>query len=1108
MANDVPNDPLVLIALGAVGASAAVHSALDAPPALTAFTYQGYLEDGGSPANGAFDLQFKLFDAAIGGSQLGTIAAFEDVTVTDGVFSVLLDFGVMINGASYIETGIRYGNSTGEHTTLSPRQELTPAPFAANADLLDGLDATAFATRHFLLLVLTWGSGNGTVASTPAGIACGDECIAAFDPGSLVTLTATADANSAFVGWSDACMGSDPCTVTVDASKLVHAKFVSLTQTLALSKTGSGDGTVTSQPMGIFCGAACSAEFDADAVVALTASPDSDSVFAGWSGACAGTDKCSVTMDVSRNVTASFTRRYILTAGRAGSGDGTVSSAPGSIDCGSTCSASFDAGTTVTLNATPNSTSLFAGWSGACAGTGGCTVAMDASKNVTAVFTRNAPALTVAKTGTGGGTVSSSPPGIDCGSTCSANYTAGASVNLTAIADATSTFAGWSGACSGTGMCTVTMDAARSVTATFTRRAYTLTLTRTDGGTIISSPANIYCGAACSASYDAGTTVTLTATPDATATFTGWSGGGCSGTGPCTVSMDAAKTVAARFTFQLFVLKAGAGGGSVTSTPSGIDCGTSCATSFDGGTLVTLTAVADGISGFTGWSGACSGTGDCIVTMSEARSVTASFTRVYYALTANKTGTGGGMVTSSPTGINCGSTCSASYVVDTSVTLTATADGYSTFAGWSGACSSTSTCTVSMDAAKNITASFIRRSYTLTVNRTGPGTVTSSAGGIFCGAACSGSYDAGTTVILTATPDTSATFSGWGGGCSGTGTCTVTLDAAKTVAATFVVNTYVLSVPKSGTGTGRVISTPAGIDCGSTCSTSYDSGTVVTLSAAPASDSTFTGWSGACSGAGACTTTMSAARNVTATFTKNSYMLVVGKTGTGGGTVTSSTGGINCGATCSSSYQADTSVTLTATADGYSTFAGWSGACSGTSTCTVTMDAAKSVSATFTRRTYVLTVSRTGGGTITSSPLGIYCGAACSAPYDAGIVVTLTATPDASATFAGWSGGGCSGTGTCTVTMDATKTVSARFTFPLTVMKDGTGSGYVTSSPAGISCGTTCTMSVDGGTVVTLTASPDGSSTFAGWSGACSGTGTCVLSLDAAKSVTATFNPQ
>ena len=274
---------LVLIALGAVGASAAVHSALDAPPALTAFTYQGYLEDGGSPANGAFDLQFKLFDAAIGGSQLGTIAAFEDVTVTDGVFSVLLDFGVMINGASYIETGIRYGNSTGEHTTLSPRQELTPAPFAANADLLDGLDATAFATRHFLLLVLTWGSGNGTVASTPAGIACGDECIAAFDPGSLVTLTATADANSAFVGWSDACMGSDPCTVTVDASKLVHAKFVSLTQTLALSKTGSGDGTVTSQPMGIFCGAACSAEFDADAVVALTASPDSDSVFAGWS---------------------------------------------------------------------------------------------------------------------------------------------------------------------------------------------------------------------------------------------------------------------------------------------------------------------------------------------------------------------------------------------------------------------------------------------------------------------------------------------------------------------------------------------------------------------------------------------------------------------------------------------------------------------------------------------------------------------------------------------------------------------------------------------------------------------------------------------------------
>ena len=477
------------------------------------------------------------------------------------------------------------------------------------------------------------------------------------------------------------------------------------------------------------------------------------------------------------------------------------------------------------------------------------------------------------------------------------------------------------------------MDAAKSVTASFTRRTYTLTVNRTGPGTVTSSTGGIFCGAACSATYDAGATVTLTATPDATATFTGWSGA-CSGTGTCTVTMDASKTVGASFvvnTYGMSVTKSGSGNGSVISTPSGIDCGTTCTANFDSGTVVTLSAAGAANSTFTGWTGACSGAGACTVTMSAARNVTATFTKNNVVLTVSETGTGGGTVTSSPPGINCGSSCSASYVADTSVTLAATADGSSTFAGWSGACTGTSTCTVTMDSAKNVTATFTRRIYVLTVTRAGSGTITSTPLGIYCGSACSATYDAGATVTLTATPDATATFTGWsGGGCSGTGACTVTMDVSKTVGATFVVNTYVLSVPKAGSGSGTVISTPAGITCGATCSVSYDSGTVVTLSAAPASDSTFTGWSGACSGAGACTVTMSAARTVTATFTKNNYVLVVSKTGTGGGTVTSNPNGITCGASCSASYIADTSVTLAATADGYSTFAGWSGACTGT----------------------------------------------------------------------------------------------------------------------------------------------------------------------------------
>src|SRR5438876_6163920 len=75
-----------------------------------------------------------------------------------------------------------------------------------------------------------------------------------------------------------------------------------------------------------------------------------------------------------------------------------------------------------------------------------------------------------------------------------------------------------------------------------------------------------------------------------------------------------------------------------------------------------------------------------------------------------------------------------------------------------------------------------------------------------------------------------------------------------------------LTVTKTGTGTGTVTSSPAGIDCGSTCATSYANGTIVTLSAVPASQSEFSGWSGACSGTGGCTVTATADATVTATF--------------------------------------------------------------------------------------------------------------------------------------------------------------------------------------------------------------------------------------------------
>ncbi len=158
---------------------------------------------------------------------------------------------------------------------------------------------------------------------------------------------------------------------------------------------------------------------------------------------------------------------HLLTVEKAGTGLGSVSSAPAGISCGATCSAGFSNGTTVVLTATPQPGSVFVGWSGGCAGTL-CSLAMTQARSVVASFAPATRTLSITKSGTGAGTVASSPAGINCGATCSASFNLNTVVTLTATPSTGSTFAGWSGACSGTGTCVATMDQARAVTAAFT----------------------------------------------------------------------------------------------------------------------------------------------------------------------------------------------------------------------------------------------------------------------------------------------------------------------------------------------------------------------------------------------------------------------------------------------------------------------------------------------------------------------------------------------------------------------------------------------------------------------------------------------------------------
>src|ERR1017187_5491080 len=480
---------------------------------------------------------------------------------------------------------------------------------------------------------------------------------------------------------------------------------------------------------------------------------------------------------------------------------------------------------------------------------------------------------------------------------------------------------------------------------------YTLTVNESGHGTAASTDGTINCangGGACSASYASGTTVTLNANAASGWTFQGWSGA-CNGSNPCTVAMNSNLSATATFTqnavnYTLTVNESGQG--TVTSTDGKINCangGGACSASYASGSNVTLNANA--ASGWTlqGWSGPCSGGNPCTVAMNSNLSATATFTQnaVNYTLTVNESGQG--TVTSTDGKINCangGGTCSASYASGTNVTLNANAASGWTLQGWSGPCSGGNPCTVAMNSNLSATATFTQNAvnYTLTVNESGQGTVTSTDGKINCangGGTCSASYASGTNVTLNANAANGWTLQGWSGACSGGNPCTVTMNSNLSATATFTQNAvnYTLTVNESGQGT--VTSTDGKINCangGGTCSASYASGTNVTLNANAASGWTLQGWSGACSGGNPCTVTMNSNLSATATFTQNAvnYTLTVNESGQG--TVTSTDGKINCangGGTCSASYASGSSVTLNANAASGWTFQGWSGACNG-----------------------------------------------------------------------------------------------------------------------------------------------------------------------------------
>jgi hypothetical protein len=413
--------------------------------------YQGYLTSAsGQPVNATLSMSFTLYDAASGGTPLWSETQ-PSVAVTNGSFSVALG-SVAPLGLAF-DKPYWLGVAVGADAEMTPRQPLAAAPYA--------LGARALAVPSHLLAVNR--SGSGIVTSSPAGIACGTTCLAAYDAGILVSLSAVADSSSVFVGWSGACSGTGACQVAMDGVKSVGATFSAPSFTLTTARTGPG--TLVSSPAGIYCGVDCNEAYSSGSFVSLAAVPDAGASFGAWSGACSGSGLCQFLMDGNKGVSAAF--GYLLSASLTGGAGGTITSVPAGIDCpAGACSAVFSPGTGVTLTETPAEGATFIGWSGAgCSGTSpNCVVSMTQAFSVSATFTFP---LTTAVANGSGGTIASEPAGIDCGATCGASFVAGSLVVLTATPSG-GAFAGWVGCDVPSGnTCTMTMNAVRSVTANF-----------------------------------------------------------------------------------------------------------------------------------------------------------------------------------------------------------------------------------------------------------------------------------------------------------------------------------------------------------------------------------------------------------------------------------------------------------------------------------------------------------------------------------------------------------------------------------------------------------------------------------------------------------------
>ncbi len=356
-------------------------------------------------------------------------------------------------------------------------------------------------------------------------------------------------------------------------------------------------------------------------------------------------------------------------------------------------------------------------------------------------------------------------------------------------------------------------------------------------------------GKYCERAYVSGT-ITVNAIPDQGSSFVSWEGCPQPVANRCTFNLNTNRGLVAQFvktTYNLAIAKMGNGTGNFLCN------GNPCVASYPAGD-VTIKANAAAGSSFVSWAGCTSMSGSsCVVSMIANRVVSATFnqTTAKYNLVLTTTGAGSGSFL-------CNSAICASAYPAGNVTVTANPASGSKFGAWSGCPQPNgNSCTVNLAANKNLSASFEKSGYSLSVAGAGNG-----KGSFLCNNLPCASYYSSGNVTVTALPAAGSSFGSWSGCTSNTNSCVVSMTANRSVSAFFNVatNKYTLTVNRSGAGSGSFTCN------GTSCASSYVAGKI-TIIANPATGSSFGAWAGCPAPSGnTCTVNLNSNSAVSASF--------------------------------------------------------------------------------------------------------------------------------------------------------------------------------------------------------------------------------------------------